>query len=108
MITFYGDRENRIRRPKPRGTTQLRNMLQLILTGLPLFVSTFVLIMVWPIFSRSRWNPSGRVRVFSRRASVADKAILALLHHWGLKWPWPLSGHYPYEERCRRVHRRTE
>ena len=46
-------------------------MFQLALAGLVLLVS-IVIIMVWPISSRSRWNPSGRVRISSVASSHPD------------------------------------
>ncbi len=51
-------------------------MSQLAVAGVVLLVSTLVTIMVWPLSSRSRWNPSGRVRVSSRplyHANVVDR-----------------------------------
>jgi len=52
-------------------------MLESFPAGLIFFVSILVSIMVWPMTSRSRWNPSGRVRVFPRRSHtrVADKGL---------------------------------
>ena len=38
---------------------------QLIVAGVVLFVSILVTIVVWPPSSHTRWNPSGRVCVFS-------------------------------------------
>jgi hypothetical protein len=79
-------------------STSLRDMLDfdLVRTSIILLTSTFVVIMVWPIFSsRSRWDPSGRVRVsfslhtksgatdngrFSTATSPGAQAVLAL--HW--------------------------
>lgn len=50
-------------------------MLQFVFAGVVLLVSTLVAIMVWPISSRSRWNPSGRVRVslLHTHEDAADK-----------------------------------
>jgi len=51
--------------PAPKSGSE-GGMLQLVLAGVTLVVSTLVTIMVWPLFRRSRWDPSGRVRVSSR------------------------------------------
>jgi hypothetical protein len=71
------------------------DMMHLVVAGVVLFVSTLVTIMVWPLSSRSRWNPSGRVRLFAPiipRPNVVDRdrfstatslaAQLALAWHW--------------------------
>jgi hypothetical protein len=89
---------------KPVLKTRSTDMLQLVVAGVVLFVSTFVTFMVWPVSCRSRWNPSGRVRVFSPPLSHAERLLtetgLALLRHWRLDWPWPGTGHSSHEERC--------
>ena len=78
------------------------NMSQVVLAGVVLLVSTLVAIMVWPISSRSRWNPSGRVCISSLHTTgmPLTKTGLALLCHWGLKWSWPRSSSSSYEARC--------
>ena len=60
-------------------------MLQSCSVGLVVFlVSILISVMIWPISSRSRWNPSGRVRVFPRRSytyttlRVTDKGIFSI------------------------------
>ena len=55
-------------------------MLQLVAAGVVLFVSTLVTIMVWPLSSRSRWNPSGRVRVSSPPSYHAEPSLTEFQH----------------------------
>ena len=66
-----------------RGPQDLLNMSQLFFASVVFLVSIPVSIMVWPMSSRSRWNPSGRVRVFPRtlfppQPRVADKGIFSI------------------------------
>lgn len=78
------------------------DMLDLVLTGL--FTSTFVALMVWPIFFRSGWNPSGRVCILLHFVPNSLDALtmvaLALLYHWRFKWPRPGTRYSSYEEGC--------
>jgi hypothetical protein len=79
------------------------DMLDLVLTGL--FASTFVAVMVWPIFFRSRWNPSGRVCLFlpfvpNSLETLLTMVALALLYHWRFKWSRPGTRYSSYEEGC--------
>jgi hypothetical protein len=74
-----------------------RSMSQIVFAGAVLLVVTY---MVWPISSRSRWNPSGRVCVsLLTTLNVADVG-LALLRYRGLKWSWPRTSSSSYEARC--------
>jgi hypothetical protein len=88
-----------------------REMLDLVFASVILLTSIIVATMVWPMSSRSRWNPSGRVRVSLCPSSQSTPLTMvgsALLYHWRFKRSWPGTGHPSYEERCRRVDRCTE
>jgi len=53
--------------------------LDLVLTGIILFTATFVTVMVWPMSSRSRWNPSGRHCYITGGSSGLGLALAILL-----------------------------
>ncbi|KAF8484877.1 oxidoreductase [Russula ochroleuca] len=55
------------------------NMFHLTFTGAVLLVSTLVIIMVWPISTRSRWNPSGRHCYVTGGSSGLGLALAILL-----------------------------
>lgn len=54
-------------------------MSQLIVAGVVLFISTLLTFMVWPVSSRSRWNPSGRHCYVTGGSSGLGLALAILL-----------------------------